>query len=253
MPGILVIPVICGLLAGIITNYLADVLPRTRTLTHPVCLGCGEGRSVPDFLTGKKCAACGKVNAPRYWIVIVIALLLSIAVWMFPPGLLPYWGSMILIIVFSTIVVTDMEYRVILTQMSIAAFIVTAAAGWVLHGWLKTLLGGATGFLLFLALYYFGRLFSKWMARRHKTPVEEEALGFGDVYMAGAVGLLTGFPYVLTALLAAIVLGGLVSAFILIISLFRKTYEAFRAIPYGPFIITGGIFIVYYFQIFPVK
>jgi leader peptidase (prepilin peptidase)/N-methyltransferase len=137
--------------------------------------------------------------------------------------------------------------------MSITAFVVTTAAGWVLHGWLKTLLGGVCGFLLFLGLYYFGRLFSRYMSRKREEPVEEEALGFGDVYMAGAVGLLTGFPYVLSALLAAIVLGGLVSAFVLVISLVRKTYEAFRAIPYGPFIITGGIFILYYYLIFPVK
>lgn len=253
MPGILVIPVICGLLAGVIANYLADVLPRTRKLTHPVCLECGEERTVLDFLAGKKCAACGKVNAPRYWVVTGFSVLCSVLVWMYPPGQLPYWGSLILLIVFITIIITDMEYRVILTQMSITAFFVTAAAGWVLHGWMKTLLGGIGGFILFLALYYFGRLFSKLMSRKRETPVEEEALGFGDVYMAGAVGLLTGFPYVLPALLVAIVLGGLVSALILIVSLFRKSYEAFRAIPYGPFIITGGIFIVYYYLFFPVK
>jgi prepilin signal peptidase PulO-like enzyme (type II secretory pathway) len=253
MLGLLVIPAIFGLLAGVFTNYLADVLPRTRRFAYPLCLECGEARPVLEFLTGKKCSACGKVNATRYWLVIAFSIMLSVGVWVYPLGMLPYWGSMILLIVFSTIIVTDMEFRVILTQMSITAFIVTAAAGWMLHGWLKTLLGGAAGFLLFLALYYFGRLFSKWMSRRQKSPVEEEALGFGDVYMAGAVGLLTGFPYVLTALLAAIVLGGLVSAVILIVTVIRKTYEAFRAIPYGPFIITGGIFIVYYFLIFPVK
>jgi leader peptidase (prepilin peptidase)/N-methyltransferase len=253
MTGIIVIPVLCGLLAGIVSNYLADVLPRTRTLTKPVCLACGETRPLTSFLLGAKCPACGKTNAVRYWLVVAFSTILSILVWLFPPGILPYWGSLILLVVFLTIIITDIEYHVILTQMSITAFVVTTAAGWVLHGWLKTLLGGVCGFLLFLGLYYFGRLFSRYMSRKREEPVEEEALGFGDVYMAGAVGLLTGFPYVLSALLAAIVLGGLVSAFVLVISLVRKTYEAFRAIPYGPFIITGGIFILYYYLIFPVK
>jgi prepilin signal peptidase PulO-like enzyme (type II secretory pathway) len=90
-------------------------------------------------------------------------------------------------------------------------------------------------------LYYLGRLFSKFISRNRELPIDEEALGFGDVYMAGAIGFLTGFPYILPALLVSIVLGGLVSAFVLIITLVKKTYEAFRAIPYGPFIIIGGI------------
>jgi prepilin signal peptidase PulO-like enzyme (type II secretory pathway) len=253
MTGIIAIPVLCGLIVGLLANYLADVLPRSRRFTRPVCLACGEHRTVRDFLTGRKCTTCGKVNAFRYWLVLVVSVILSILVWLFPPGILPFWGSMILLTVFTVIIITDMEYRVILTQMSITAFIVTAAAGWVQNGWLKTLLGGVSGFLLFLGLYYLGRLFSKFMSRNREEPIDEEALGFGDVYMAGAIGFLTGFPYILPALLMSIVLGGLISAFVLIISLVKKSYQAFQAIPYGPFIIIGGTFIVYYYMIFPVK
>jgi prepilin signal peptidase PulO-like enzyme (type II secretory pathway) len=253
MTGIIVIPIFSGLIVGLLANYLADVLPRSRRFTRPICLACGEIRTVREFLTGSMCKDCGKVNAFRYWLVIIVSVILSCLVWVYPPGILPFWVSMILLTVFTVIVITDMEYHVILTQMSVTAFIVTATAGWVLHGWLKTLLGGVCGFLLFLALYYLGRLFSKFISRNRELPIDEEALGFGDVYMAGAIGFLTGFPYILPALLVSIVLGGLVSAFVLIITLVKKTYEAFRAIPYGPFIIIGGIFIVYYYLIFPVK
>ena len=253
MSALLILPFFFGIVAGILANYLADVLPRNRHLTYPVCLDCGENRTILSFLAGKKCEACGKTNVFRYWLVILASVILSLLVWLFPAGSLPYGGSLILLIVFLAIIITDIEYHVILNQMSITAFIVTITAGWVLHGWLKTLLGGISGFLLFLGLYYLGRLFTRFMSRRRGEPVEEEALGFGDVYMAGAIGFLTGFPFVLPALLAAIVFGGIVSAAVLIISLIKKSYEAFKAIPYGPFIIAGGIFILYYYLIYPVK
>ena len=253
MSALLILPIFLGIIAGILANYLADVLPRNRHLTYPVCLDCGETRTILSFLSGKKCESCGKTNVFRYWLVNLVSVILSLLVWLFPAGSLPYWGSLILLVVFLTIIITDIEYHVILNQMSITAFIVTIAAGWVLHGWLKTLLGGISGFLLFLGLYYLGRLFTRFMSRKRGEPVEEEALGFGDVYMAGAIGFLTGFPFVLPALLAAIVFGGIVSAAVLIISLIRKSYEAFKAIPYGPFIIAGGIFILYYYLINPVK
>lgn len=253
MSALIILPILFGIIAGISANYLADVLPRNRHLTSPVCLDCGETRTLSSFLTGKKCEACGRTNFFRYWLVIATSSILSLLVWVFPAGSLPYWVSLILLVVFLAIIITDIEYHVILNQMSITAFIVTIAAGWVLHGWLKTLLGGISGFLLFLGLYYLGRLFTRFMSHRRGEAVDEEALGFGDVYMAGAIGFLTGFPFVLPALLAAIVFGGIVSAAVLIISLIRKSYEAFRAIPYGPFIIAGGIFILYYYLINPVK
>ncbi len=253
MSAQLIIPILFGFFSGIFANYLADVLPRNRHLTNPVCLDCGEIRSFSNFLSGKRCQACGKNIYFRYWLVNVASLILSLLVWFFPAGLIPYWGSLIVLTVFMSIIITDIEYHVILNQMSVTAFIVSFAAGWWLHGWLKTILGGISGFLLFLGLYYLGRLFTRFMSRKRGEPVDEEALGFGDVYMAGAVGFLTGFPFIFPALLAAIVFGGIVSAVVLITSLIRNSYEAFRAIPYGPFIISGGIFILYYYLINPIK
>ncbi|MBL8050057.1 MAG: hypothetical protein JNM46_02460, partial [Anaerolineales bacterium] len=46
----LIIPIIVGWLAGVIVNYLSDVLPRTRRLTQPVCLQCNEPFTWNEYL-----------------------------------------------------------------------------------------------------------------------------------------------------------------------------------------------------------
>ncbi len=247
MPVQFFLALLSGLFSGLFVNYLADVLPRNRRLTRPVCLGCGQNREWIDFLTGKHCKFCGRNNSIRFWTVIVIAIILAGLVWFFPVGDLPFWASMVLLIIFSVMIVTDIEFRVILEQVSVAGYILAFLGGWFLHGLNKTILGGISGFLLFLALYYFGRLFARRLSRNREEPVDEEALGFGDVHLAGVVGFLTGFPFNLTAMLLAIILGGIVSMIFILVTLVRKNYQAFMAIPYGPFIIIGGIAALYYY------
>lgn len=58
----------------------------------------------------------------------------------------------------------------------------------------------------------------------------------GDVKLAAALGALVGFPYVIPALMAGILLGG-IAALILLLSrrVGRKDYIA-----YGPYLALGG-------------
>ncbi|GAP22976.1 type IV leader peptidase family [Leptolinea tardivitalis] len=249
MIGKFLIPTLIGVCVGICANYLADVLPRKRRLTMPVCLGCGEIRRIVNFLMATSCPNCGKKNAIRYWIVICCSVFLSILSWLKPAGLLPFWAGEILLLIFTVIIITDIEYHVILEQMTVAAYIVAIISGWFIHGWIKTLLGGIVGFLIFLGLYFIGKAFARRLSKKENGPIDEEALGFGDVQLAGAIGFLAGFPYILPALLMAIVLGGIVSAAVILFSLIRKQYQAFLTIPYGPFIIIGGIFSLYYYLV----
>lgn len=237
--------ILTGLAIGLISNYLADVLPRNRRLTAPVCLKCGNQRSIKKFLWGADCELCGKDNKTRFWIVLASSCGLSIGAWFKPVDNLPFLVSIVLLVLFTVIVITDLEYRVILEQVSLVGYMICAAAGWFLHGITKTALGGITGFLVFLAFYYGGKLFARRLSKNREEPVDEEALGFGDVHLAGIIGLLTGFPYIFTALLAAIVLGGIISAAFIFFAVIKKQYQAFQAIPYGPFIVLGGIIALY--------
>ena len=83
-------------------------------------------------------------------------------------------------------------------------------------GLLGGLVGGAIMLLVFLVLPGFG---------------------FGDVKLAGLIGLILGFPVVLFGLLAGMVLGGLGAGWLLLSGRVRLR----TAIPYGPYLAGGAI------------
>jgi len=63
------------------------------------------------------------------------------------------------------------------------------------------------------------------------------AMGFGDVKLATLIGLMTGFPSVVQALILGIILGGLAAAILLLARLRRpKQY-----IPYAPYLAAGAV------------
>ncbi len=82
------------------------------------------------------------------------------------------------------------------------------------------------------------------MAKRRNQEVED-ALGFGDVNLAGIVGLLLGWPEVVGGLLLAIIAGGVVSGLIMLVMAVLRKYKAMTAIPYAPFLILGAIIFLY--------
>ena len=65
--------------------------------------------------------------------------------------------------------------------------------------------------------------------------IKPGGMGFGDVKLAGLVGLATGFPGCLVAIGLAIIVGGLF-AFVLLVSRRKGRRDA---IPFGPFICAG--------------
>jgi leader peptidase (prepilin peptidase)/N-methyltransferase len=95
-------------------------------------------------------------------------------------------------------------------------------------GDLKGLLGGAIGFAILMI----------------PTLVSRTGMGWGDVKMAGLIGLMTGYPRVFVGLLGGIILGG-VTAVILII-LRKKSRK--DTIPFGPFLALGAFLALIYGQ-----
>ena len=60
--------------------------------------------------------------------------------------------------------------------------------------------------------------------------------GGGDVKLAAYIGLITGFPGVITALVLTILAGGIVTLLLLI----TRVVNLRSGIPYGPFLVIGG-------------
>jgi prepilin signal peptidase PulO-like enzyme (type II secretory pathway) len=108
------------------------------------------------------------------------------------------------------------------------------------------------GFGVMFLLYQLGRLVARYRARKLQTagqaPDEEEALGGGDVYLAGVLGLMLGLNYIGLALALGVILGGLVSLLFVIALLIRHRYSnaaLMTFIPYGPYFIIGAFYLLF--------
>jgi leader peptidase (prepilin peptidase)/N-methyltransferase len=101
-------------------------------------------------------------------------------------------------------------------------------------------------------LYQFGALVARFRARRMQAAGQaddqEETLGGGDVYLAGVLGLMLGWPFILRALLLGILLGGLISFLFIAALLVRRRYSSealMTFIPYGPYFIIGAFYMLF--------
>ncbi len=170
----------------------------------------------------------------------------SLWMWSSPPESLGYWVGITLLLYFGVVVVIDLEHRLILHPVSWAGVFLGLAVGIWLHDLRSTLIGGVVGFGLMFALHLFGNLFARVMTRIRGQKIDEVALGFGDVNLSGVLGLLLGWPGIVGGLVLAILFGGAVSLFYLLVMFVLRKYQAFTAIPYGPFLITSAILLLYF-------
>jgi prepilin signal peptidase PulO-like enzyme (type II secretory pathway) len=243
-----------GLLIGVLINALADSLPVDRSVRLPECPGCGAPRpwyawsGLIGWLTrGDVCAYCGRRRGGRATAVEAVAA--AGAVWIFSTQNSPQRiaASILISAIFLLIAVIDLEHRLILHVVSIPAAVVIGVLGIVgpSPGPLRTLAGGAAGFAGVFGLFLLGEAFARGISRLRGQPLDEVAFGFGDVNLAGLIGLAVGWPGVVASLLAGMLAAGVFSLGYVVVMLARRRYTAFVPIPYGPFLILGA-FLVYF-------
>jgi prepilin signal peptidase PulO-like enzyme (type II secretory pathway) len=237
--------ILLGLLAGWLVNYLADVLPLTRSFSRPTCSYCKQAFTVKDYLLLRACRSCGHAPNWRTYLTQAVLLLGTLYIWIVPPKSINVWMAYILLIYLAVVFVIDMEHRLILHPVSIAGAVLGFGIGASIYGWQTSLIGGAVGFGVMLFLYLMGEVFARYMSKRRGELIED-ALGFGDVNLAGVIGLLLGWPLIIFGLLFAILLGGAFSLLFVVFMLVRKKYQAFAAIPYAPFLVLSVIYVLYF-------
>jgi prepilin signal peptidase PulO-like enzyme (type II secretory pathway) len=147
-------------------------------------------------------------------------------------------------IILLMISIADYRYFIIPDQFTLVLLLTAAAVtGYDLLSkqhlfspdWLSPLYGAAAGAGLMLALGLFGKL-------RYK----KEAIGFGDVKLFGAIGILTGFPQILIVFLLTIFL----AFFHIIYLLLRKRISKEVYLPLGPYLCLGLLlFLAFHRQI----
>lgn len=246
----LLVVALVGFAAGVAINALADSLPRSRTLALPTCRSCGASRAgfawsgLLAFASGSSlCGYCDTPISLRHPIVELLAAAWSAILLLINPAPAVFWPACLLSMIFLLVIVIDFEHRLILHVVTGPAALAMALIGSLdpSLGPLKTLLGGTVGFAAVFGLYLLGGLFARLIWRIRRLPLEEAAFGFGDVTLAGLIGLAVGYPGVLVALVLGILAGGIFSLGYLVAMIARGRYVAFVPIPYSPFLVLGAL------------
>ena len=131
---ILPVMIVLGILAGLLANYLSDVLPQTRGFTNPVCHQCKQAIGITQYLLLRPCANCGAKRSTRSWIVQIFYPLAFVYLIFFSANRLGVWIGAGLLFYFGLVVIMDLEYRLILNPISLAGAVIGVSTGLYLHG-----------------------------------------------------------------------------------------------------------------------
>jgi leader peptidase (prepilin peptidase)/N-methyltransferase len=157
---------------------------------------------------------------------VVGALLLGYIGWRFAnqPLLVLLLGAYTLF--FLAIFVTDFETRWIFSSISYAGLVVALLASFIdpRFNWRLALLGAAIAFGFFGLAWLMGR-----------KAFGPGAFGRGDVTLGVFMGLTSGFPAIILAILIGVVANGLIALLLLVVYRSSRIY-----MPYGPFLCIGG-------------
>jgi leader peptidase (prepilin peptidase) / N-methyltransferase len=233
-----------GLAVGSFLNLCIARLPQDKSIVRPGshCDSCNQRLKAVDlvpvfsylWLKGR-CRYCGAHIPLRVPIVeFAAAAIFAFLAWHF--GLSRELAfAIVYAAIFIVIFGIDLEQELILNVVVFPAMILAFAFSFFWGGFqefwpkvgpgfvLSALMGGAVGFVLMLLPYALTR---------------GRGMGYGDVKLAAFIGLMSGFPLVVVALLVGIIAGGLVAVFLL---LSRVVKNRKTAIPYGPFLAIGAM------------
>jgi leader peptidase (prepilin peptidase) / N-methyltransferase len=229
--GMLVAVVLFGLAIGSFLNVVIVRVPEGRSLWHPrsACPGCSAQLAWHDnipvlsflWLRGR-CRKCGMRISRRYPIVEgVTAGTLAAAYLAFGPT-----GDFIVaaVLLATLVVVTaiDLQHQLIPDVITLPGILVGLVANFAIGhvSWLDCLIGIVVGGGLFLVIIL----------------VSCGGMGGGDMKLGAMLGAFLGWKALLFALFAAIALGGVVGAAVLVSGLRGRKDQ----IPFGPFLAAGG-------------
>jgi len=264
---------VVGLGLGVIVNSLADNLPPDGDdMRHPPrrprCRACQRAHRPGLWLAsaalisrGGRCEHCG-IRRPWRAVIVELAAGLGTALvwaWVLHRAPLPdtpqpnlalavrFLGALWVYLSFLLITVVDVEHRLILWSVVWPTALGVAAFAYVLpeRGLGKSLMGGLAGYAVTLGIFLLAELYSRILHRIRGQPLDEIAFGGGDVNLAGIVGLAVGWPGIVLSLLIAILSGGVFSFAYIVAQVARRRYTPHSAMPYGPFLVLGGLLIYF--------
>ncbi|MBQ8268306.1 MAG: prepilin peptidase [Clostridia bacterium] len=237
MTCVYVLTGILGLCVGSFLNVVIYRVPLGMSLSKPSshCPRCGYSLSwfdnVPLFsylFLGGKCRKCKARISPRYVLVEIFnALLWLLCVFLFWEKSIVY--SILCMLSLSTLICIffiDLEHMLIFNRFTLLIFLSGLLAIFFDPSTkaLDHVIGALAAGALFLAIYYL----AIWV-------LGKEGLGFGDVKLSFAAGLLLGWQKMLLALLIASV----TASILLIILRKQRGDDVDKEYPFGPFLAAG--------------
>ncbi|MBC7236678.1 MAG: prepilin peptidase [Chloroflexi bacterium] len=255
--GLILLNVLYGLIGcavGSFLNVVIDRVPEAESLLSPPseCPWCGRRLSpaelipVVSFLVLRgRCRTCGAAIPLRLLLVeLASGALFGFLWWRYGPGISLVWIT-VYSCVLLVLLVIDLEQRIvpniIVLPATALALVLVPLRGLALppvyshYAFLQLFVGPALalnpGALAVLSQLLggalaFGIFFLIWL-------VAPAGMGAGDVKLAALAGLLTAFPGAIAAVFGSFLLGGAVSAVLLLSGAAgRKT-----AIPFAPFLV----------------
>ncbi len=242
-----VIFTLAGVAIGSFLNVCIDRLPSRKSIVHPrsYCDSCKQQLALLDlipiisylWLRGR-CRYCrARIPARSLLVEISSGVLFFLSYWRF--GLsVEFAITAIYCSLFLVIIFIDWEHKLILNRVTYPAAVVAliilaidsllpepgilSNIGFLPEvSILSGILGGAIGFFFFLIVFL----------------ISPKGMGMGDIKLAGLIGIITGFPLVIAALLIGIFVGGLVAIVLLALRIKGRK----DAIPYGSFLALGPI------------
>lgn len=245
IPAVAAIPVafVFGALIGSFLNVVVWRVPQGLSIVRPAsaCPNCGHEIAWYDnipivswLVLGGKCRQCKAPISARYPLVEAgTAIAFALVVWaaylgVYPMALVPallYWAAIGI-----ALTLIDFDHHRLPNVIVLPSYIVTAVLlvlASVLSGDYGRLLSAAIGCAALYGLYWILAI------------AYPGGMGFGDVKLAGALGMLLGWlgwaPLIVGAF-SAFLLGGLIGALLMI---GRRATRKSR-IPFGPFMIVGA-------------
>lgn len=243
---------IFGLIVGSFVNVVVARLPQGESVIRPRsrCPSCRSPIAAYDnipllsyLLLRGKCRNCQAAISARYPLIELMTALLFLAAeirWGWSPLLWIRDWPFIAILVAITFI--DLDHRLIPDPLSLGGLVLGILTCWLnpAHaeaiGWLSSLSGAALGFGVFFLLAW---VYEKLSGRA--------GLGGGDVKLLAMLGAFLGPGGVWMTILLSSVLGSVIGISWAWFEKKSADPQDFMkvAIPYGPFLVIGGLY--YYF------
>ncbi len=233
---------VVGASIGSFLGVVIDRLPRGQSIIvgRSFCESCKKKLSERDMfpvisyvLLAGRCRFCHKKIPIRLFLVeVTVGLAFVLFFLLFSSGfltLISYLYISMVFCLFTVIFFTDIDFGIIPDQVVMALLIAILGNIFLFNSTLfvNHLISGIVSCFIFLAIY---------LATRGR------GMGFGDVKLAGILGLFLGFPNIVVGLYLAFLTGAAVSIILIICGIKKLKGDT---IPFGPFLVLSS-FLAYF-------